>query len=44
MITDGELIFWCVCGVLAILFFCFVPIICNYLEYKRLHEKNEIYY
>ena len=44
MVSDGELIFWCVCGVLAILFFCAVPFIHNYLEYERFCGKNKIYY
>ena len=44
MITDTELIFWCVCGVLSILAFCAVPLIANYLEYERLHGENKIYY
>ena len=39
MVTDAELVFWCVCGVLAILFACVAPMICNYMEYERLNKK-----
>ena len=43
MVTDGELIFWCVCGVLTILAFCAIPFISNYLAYqdtKRMFENR----
>ena len=35
MVTDAELIFWCVVGVLCVLFACALPFINNYLEYKN---------
>lgn len=43
MITDAELCFWCVCGVLAILFVCAMPFINNYLEYKRVEKMFDKY-
>ncbi len=39
MVTTAELVFWCVCGVLAILSMCAVPMIYNYMEYERLNKK-----
>lgn len=32
MVSDAELIFWCVCGVLALLFFLSMPLIGRYLD------------
>lgn len=35
MVTDAELIFWCVAGALCVLFVCALPFINNYIEYKE---------
>lgn len=35
---DAELIFWCVCGVLCVLFVCALPFINNYVENKRVER------
>lgn len=35
MVTDAELTFWIVCGILCILAVCAIPFISNYLEYKE---------
>ena len=35
MVTDAELVFWCVVGVLCVLFVCAVPFINYYIEYKE---------
>ena len=35
MVTDAELVFWCVVGVLCVLFVCAMPFINNYIEYKE---------
>ena len=35
MVTDAELVFWCVCGVLCVLFVIALPFINNYIEYKE---------
>ena len=32
MVSDAELIFWCVCGVLALLFILSMPLIGRYLD------------
>lgn len=43
MVTDAELAFWCVCGVLAVLFVIALPFINNYFEYqetKRMFENR----
>jgi len=49
MVTDAELIFWIVAGVLAILFFLAIPFIDNYMkneEAKRVfaHYNFEEYH
>ena len=35
MITDAEFAFWCVMGVLTVLFVCAMPVINNYIKYKE---------
>lgn len=35
MVTDAELVFWCVMGVMCVLFVCALPFINNYIEYKE---------
>lgn len=35
MITNAELIFWCVCGAIAILGVLAMPMIDNYFKYKE---------
>ena len=35
MVTDAELVFWCVVGVLCVLFMCAIPFINNYIAYKE---------
>jgi hypothetical protein len=38
MVTDAELIFWCVAGALCVLFMCAMPFISNYIEYKEAEK------
>lgn len=38
MVTDAELIFWCVVGVFGVLFVCALPFINNYIEYKKIEK------
>ena len=38
MVTDVELIFWCVVGALCVLFMCALPFINNYIEYKETEK------
>lgn len=36
MVTDAELIFWIVCGLVALFLTLSAPLFYNYLEYKRI--------
>lgn len=38
MITDAEFAFWCVMGVLCVLFVCAMPFINNYIAYKEAEK------
>ena len=38
MVTDAELVFWCVVGVLCVLFVCAMPFINNYIAYKETEK------
>ena len=35
MVTDAELVFWCVVGVMGVLLVCAMPFINNYIAYKE---------
>lgn len=39
MVSTGELIFWCVCGVLSLITMLAIPAITNYIE-RRDYEKK----
>ena len=41
MISDAEFIFWCVLGVISTLTMCATPLICNYMENKRIRKMFE---
>lgn len=43
MITDAEMTFWIMCGVLALLTACAIPFINNYLEQKRVERMFKHY-
>lgn len=36
MVSNAELVFWCVCGVIAVLAVCALPFFYNYLEYQEV--------
>ena len=38
MVTNAELVFWCVMGVMSMLFVCAIPFIGNYIEYKETEK------
>lgn len=38
MVTDAELVFWCVAGVLCMLSMCAMPLIGNYIAYKETEK------
>ena len=38
MVTDAELVFWCVVGVVCVLFVCAMPFINNYIAYKETEK------
>jgi hypothetical protein len=38
MVTDAELVFWCVVGALCVLLVCALPFINNYMEDKETEK------